>query len=83
MIYLRGIYEYSTTHTSTAVYIIGGYHSQDIVAEYKDDHWHRVGFLNQRRYRHGSIKIGDQTIIIGGFTKGAKLVLKTLNTTYL
>ena len=49
-----------------AVYIIGGRWTQDIVAEFKNDQWHRLANLNQGRYGHGSITIGGQTMIIGG-----------------
>ena len=49
-----------------AVYIIGGRWTQDIVAEFKNDQWHRLANLNQGRYLHGSITIGGQTMIIGG-----------------
>ena len=64
---------YSTTQTLDAVYIIGGallrgnsLYTQNIVAQFKNDQWHRLADLNQGRYNHGSIIIGGQTMIIGG-----------------
>jgi len=50
-----------------AVYIIGGYYTKDIVAEFKNDQWRRLADLNQGRYGHGSITIGGETMIIGGY----------------
>ena len=61
------ISRYSTTQTSDAVYIIGGRYTRDIVAEFKNDQWRRLANLNQGRDGHGSITIGGQTMIIGGF----------------
>ena len=61
-----GISYYSATQTSDAVYIIGGYFTSNIVAEFKNDQWRRLANLNQGRYAHGSITIGGQTMIIGG-----------------
>ena len=64
----RGISVYSTTQTLDAVYIIGGAYTKDIVAEFKNDQWRRLADLNQGRDGHGSITIGGQTMIIGGFS---------------
>ena len=64
--YFRGVYHYSTTYTSDAVFIIGGAHTGNIVAEFKDDRWRRLRDLRQPRSRHGSIMMGTQTIIFGG-----------------
>ena len=64
---LRGISRYSTTQTLDAVYIIGGAYTKDIVAEFKNDQWRRLANLNQGRYGHGSITIGGETMIIGGY----------------
>jgi len=63
----RGISAYSTTQTSDAVYIIGGFYTKDIVAEFKNDQWRQLADLNQGRFSHGSITIGGQTMIIGGY----------------
>ena len=58
---------YSATQTSDAVYIIGGYYTWDIVAEFKDDQWRRLANLNQPREANGSITVGGETMIIGGY----------------
>ena len=67
--YFRGISSYSTTQTLDSVYIIGGYVTQNtgIVAEFNDNQWRQLDNLNQPRAEHGSITVGDQTMIIGGF----------------
>ena len=57
-----------------AVYIIGGKYTQDIVAEFKNDQWHRLANLNQGRWLHGSITIEGQTMIIGGRSDNQTLV---------
>lgn len=62
----RGISQYSTAHTSDTVYIIGGYDTPDIIAEFKDDQWRRMADLRRGRWLHGSITIESQTMIIGG-----------------
>ena len=62
----QGIYHYSTTHTSDAVFIIGGHTTGNIVAEFRDYKWKHVADLKQARSRHSSITFGSQTIIIGG-----------------
>ena len=64
-------YLYSTTHTDDAVFIISGYHTGNIVAEFKYFTWQEVASLRQARSRHASITLGNQTIIIGG-SCGAK-----------
>ena len=63
---VRSIYLYSTASTSDAAYIIGGYYTKRVVAEFKDNRWRQLGNLNKGRHRHGSLSVGDQTIIIGG-----------------
>ena len=60
---------YSTTHTSDTVYIIGGVVTENLVAEFYNNQWRRLGGLNKGRYRHGSISIGSETMIIGGATE--------------
>ena len=60
------IWGYSSTHTIDAVYIIGGYSKSNVVAQFKENKWHQLPNLQQGRQGHGSIKIGIQTIIIGG-----------------
>ena len=68
-----GIYRYSATQTSEAVYIIGGFFTLNVVAEYKNDRWSRLRDLNQGRFGHGSISIGDYTMIIGGWVNGSEV----------
>ena len=71
MIYINYLfsrmYYYSATQTSDAAYIIGGETSQNVIAEFKNDKWRRLDDLNTGRYAHGSITLGSQTMIIGGF----------------
>ena len=61
------MYEYSTASTSEAAYFIGGSYSEDVIAEFKNDAWRQLGTLARGRYRHGSITLGDETMVIGGF----------------
>ena len=67
-----GIEGYSTAHTSDTVYIIGGWYTKNTVAEFKDGAWRKLANLNQGRRGHGSISIGDETMIIGGENTGGK-----------
>ena len=60
------IVEYSTTSTSEAAYIIGGYHTDDIIAEFKSNSWRQMGTLAKGRDSHGSITLNGETMIIGG-----------------
>ena len=49
--------------------MIGGGYTPDIIAEYKNDDWHfAIGRLLQGRYWHGSIALGDEIMVIGGFS---------------
>ena len=66
------IREYSTASTSYAAYIIGGYYTKRVVAEFKDNQWRQLNNLNKGRYMHGSLSVGDQTIIIGGTAESGK-----------
>ena len=59
---------YSTASTHDAAYIIGGI-DVDIIAEFRNDEWRKLGSLNKDRYSHGSITVGQETMIIGGNTK--------------
>ena len=63
---------YSTASTSDAAYIIGGYHTKSVVAEFKDNQWRQLDNLNKGRHYHGSLSVGDQTIIIGGYAESGK-----------
>ena len=69
----RGVSYYSTTQTLDAVYIIGGWYTKNIVAEFKNDQWRRLANLNEGRHGHGSITIGGETMIIGGYFFGQTL----------
>ena len=60
------ISQYSTVHTTDAVFIIGGFETQDIIAEFKDDQWRRMSDLRKERWLHGSITLEGQTMIVGG-----------------
>ena len=57
---------YSTASTSDAAYIIGGTYSREIIAEYKNDAWRQLGTLTKGRDKHGSITLGDLTMVIAG-----------------
>ena len=69
---LSRISYYSTASTSDAAYIIGGYDTQNVIAEFKDNQWRQLDNLNKGRDYHGSLSIGDQTIIIGGVAESGK-----------
>ena len=73
------ISHYSTTSTSSASYIIGGFLSPNIIAQYKHGQWSKVGDLSTGRYGHASITDGVQTIIIGGNVSGWVFVSSKLN----
>ena len=59
---------YSTSSTSDAAYIIGGYYTRDIIAEFKNDAWRQLGTLTKGRDGHGSIVLNDETMVIGGYS---------------
>ena len=75
----RGICQYSTAFTSEAAYIIGGVYPEymngeiigentgQIIAEFKNDSWRRFGTLSKGRANHGSISIGKEFMVIGGW----------------
>ena len=68
----RFIYGYSTASTDDAAYIIGGHDVYntciDTIAEFRNNQWRNLGSLTRGRYGHGSITIGQETMIIGGDT---------------
>ena len=66
MIYLRGMYFYSTTSTSEAAYFIGGINTKENIAEFKNDAWRQLGTLTKPRFGHASISLDGETMIIGG-----------------
>ena len=39
-----------------------------MIAEFKNGQWRRLGDLTQDRLCHGSISVGQQTMIVGGET---------------
>ena len=57
---------YSTTSTSKAAYLIGGAQTKELIAEFKNDSWRQLGNLTKGRYKHGSITLGTEAMIIGG-----------------
>ena len=57
---------YSTASTAEAVYIIGGYFTEEVIAEFKNDSWRQLGTLVKGRYKHASISLGDETMVFGG-----------------
>ena len=66
MNFKRWIFDYTTAHTSDAVYVIGGVFFSKIVAQFKDLKWSRLADLHQGRSRHNSITVKGQTMILGG-----------------
>ena len=63
---LRFIAKYSATNTPDAAYIIGGYYTENLVAEFRNDQWAQLDDLNKGRAGHGSITVGARTMIVGG-----------------
>ena len=71
--YFRKIFYYSVASTNEAAFVIGGSERDgssylDVIAQFKDDQWSLYGKLQKRRFLHGSITSGSQTMVIGGFT---------------
>ena len=64
---LSRISSYSTASSPDAAYIIGGYHTPNLVAELRDDKWTQLNDLNKGRRNHGSITVGARTMIVGGY----------------
>ena len=73
------ISHYSTAHSSDAAYIIGGFNTPDPesrVFAFRDDQWNQLDNLNKGRDGHGSITVGSQTMIVGGyFSSGYEWVI--------
>ena len=63
------IYGYSTASTDVAAFIIGGVDVYDTIAEFRNNQWRILGFLTKGRRYHGSITVGQETMIIGGYTR--------------
>jgi len=66
MIIFSSIRGYSTASTSEAAYIIGGGWTRNIIAEFKNDSWRQLGTLAKGRRHHGTIRLGDEVMVIGG-----------------
>ena len=62
------IQSYSTASTDDAAYIIGGYDVYNTIAQFRNNQWRNLGSLTKGRYYHGSITIGQETMIIGGYS---------------
>ena len=71
-ILFRRIYEYSSVSTTEAAYIIGGSSTKEIIAEFKSDSWRQFGTLSKGRYYHGSIKMGNEFMVIGGYSSDGR-----------
>ena len=59
---------YSTASTSEAAYIIGGWYTEDIIAEFRNNSWRQMGTLAKGRSGHGSITLNGETMVIGGWS---------------
>ena len=66
------MYQYSSVSTSEAAYIIGGSNTREIIAEFKNDNWSQFGTLSKGRWVHGSIGMGDEFMVIGGYSVGSR-----------
>ena len=67
IIIFSSIIEYSTASTADAAYIIGGRDTMNIIAQYKNDSWRRIGTLAKRRKLSGAIALEDEIMVIGGY----------------
>ena len=73
MVSSRFIAFYSTAETLDTAYVFGGQGiDSNIVAQYNDDRWRRLDNLNNKRYGHGSIMVGDHALIVGGWARDQK-----------
>ena len=66
--FFSNIAHYSIASTSEAAYIIGGYYTTDIIAEFKNNSWRQMGTLAKGRNSQGSITLNDETMVIGGWS---------------
>ena len=76
IILLSHLAGYSTANTPDAAYIIGGFVTKKIVAEFRDDQWALLDDLSKARYRQGSITVGSQTMIVGGWDPKWVMILR-------
>ena len=53
--------------------MIGGVFTREIIAEFTNGNWRQFGTLYKGRSSHGSIKIGDEFMVIGGFSSDDRL----------
>ena len=74
MIILSEIWAYSTASTSEAAYIIGGWYTRSLIAQFKNDAWSQFGTLAKGRAYHGSISLGNEFMVIGGYSDDDRLV---------
>ena len=74
MIILSSIESYSTASTSEAAYIIGGWFTHDLIAEFKNGEWQLFGKLMNGRGFHGSIALGNEFMVIGGYSSDGRSV---------
>ena len=67
---LLRISHYATASTDSAAYIIGGFNQNyDIVstiAEYKNNNWREIGYLNEPKYALSAIFNNGEYIVVGG-----------------
>ena len=64
------VLSYSTAATADTAYIIGGYQGSSYsttIAQFKNNQWSKAGDLTQGREYHGSISVGTETMVIGGY----------------
>ena len=73
---------YSTVSTAEAAYIIGGIVAGQnieefgqIIAEFKNDSWRRIGKLSKGRWLHGSIALNEEIMVIGGAALDERLIM--------
>ena len=67
---IRKIYGYSTAYSTEAAYLIGGLKDSDYsttIAQFKNNQWSKIDDSKQGRRYHGSISVGNKTMVIGGY----------------
>ena len=70
----RQVSRYSTAATTDTAYIIGGIQEASYsttIAQFKNFQWSKVGDLTQSRRGHGSVSVGTETMVIGGYTSAS------------
>ena len=69
------ISNYATASTDTAAYIIGGYKGSErvsTIAEYKNNRWGKIGYLNEPKGVLSAIFNNGEYIVIGGDVKSGR-----------